>query len=78
METIIKEKIMTHLQQEKLIKPSQHGFWPGWSCATNLLLFQDALTKAVDNGTPSDIFYLDFAKAFDKVPRERLIIKLEA
>jgi hypothetical protein len=78
METIIKVKIMTHLQQENLIKPSQHGFWPGRSCATNLLLFQDALTKAVDNGTPADIFYLDFEKAFDKVPRERLIIKLEA
>jgi hypothetical protein len=42
------------------------------------LLFKDALTKAVDNGTPADIFYLDFAKAFNKVPRERLISKLEA
>jgi hypothetical protein len=78
METVIKEKIMAHLQEEKLIKPSQHGFWPGRSCATNLLIFQDALTKAVDNGIPADIFYLDFAKAFDKVSRERLIIKLEA
>jgi hypothetical protein len=78
METVIKEKIMAHLQEEKLIKPSQHGFWPGRSCATNLLIFQEALTKAVDNGILADIFYLDFAKPFDKVPRERLIIKLEA
>jgi hypothetical protein len=36
------------------------------------------LTQAIDNGIPADIFYLDFAKAFDKVPRERLLIKLEA
>jgi hypothetical protein len=78
METIIKEKIMAHLLGENLIKPSQHGFMPGRSCATNLIIFMDAITKAVDNGTPADIFYLDFAKAFDKVPRERLLIKLEA
>jgi hypothetical protein len=78
METIIKEKIMDHLQKESLIKPSQHGFWPGRSCATNLIIFMDTVTKAFDNGIPADIFYLDFAKAFDKVPRERLLIKLEA
>jgi hypothetical protein len=78
METIVKEKIKMHLEQNNLIKPSQHGFMPGRSCAMNLIIFQDALTQALDNGIPADIFYLDFAKAFDKVPRERLLIKLEA
>jgi hypothetical protein len=78
METVIKNKLMTHLLDQDLIKPSQHGFMPGRSCVTNLILFLDELTKAVDNGIPADVFYLDFSKAFDKVPRERLIIKLEA
>ncbi len=32
----------------------------------------------VDEGTAVDIFYLDFAKAFDKVPRRRLSSKLKA
>jgi hypothetical protein len=41
-------------------------------------MFLDELTKAIDKGIPADVFYLDFAKAFDKVPKERLIIKLEA
>jgi hypothetical protein len=67
METIIKEKIMSHLAEHDLIKPSQHGFMPGRLCATNLILFQEVLTQAIDNGIPADIFYLDFAKAFDKV-----------
>jgi hypothetical protein len=35
-------------------------------------------TKAVDNGKSVDIFYLDFAKAFDKVPRKRLVKKMRA
>jgi hypothetical protein len=38
----------------------------------------DTVTKLIDEGSSADIFYLDFAKAFDKVPHERLLIKLEA
>jgi ribonuclease P/MRP protein subunit RPP40 len=51
---------------------------PSKSCASNLTLFLDKVTKAVDDGKSVDIFYLDFAKAFDKVPRRRLITKLRA
>ncbi len=32
----------------------------------------------MDEGKSVDIFYLDFAKAFDKVPRQRLMKKLRA
>jgi hypothetical protein len=35
----------------------------------------DVVTKAADEGEAVDIFYLDFAKAFDKVPRQRLRAK---
>ena len=75
-ESILKDSIMDHLQDQKLIKDSQHGFMPGRSCATNLVLFQDKLTKIMDQGKSADIFYLDFAKAFDKVPHKRLVQKL--
>jgi hypothetical protein len=78
LESIIKDGIMSHLLNNSLIKPSQHGFMPGKSCASNLVEFMDKVTKSVDEGTAVDIFYLDFAKAFDKVPRRRLIEKLRA
>jgi hypothetical protein len=77
MESLIKDSIMKHLQENNLISHSQHGFVPGRSCATNLLTLQEELTKCIDEVTPVDI-YLDFAKAFDKVPHGRLIVKLEA
>ena len=33
--------------------------------------------KAIDNGEEVDVKYLDFAKAFDKVPHKRLLRKLK-
>ena len=59
-----------------LINESQHRFMPGKSCSTNLVIFLDKLTEIVDRGKQADIFYLDFAKAFDKVPKARLLQKL--
>jgi hypothetical protein len=32
----------------------------------------------LDDGKAADVFYLDFAKAFDKVAHKRLMIKVEA
>ena len=78
LKSILKDDIMDHLSRNKLIKSSQHGFMKGKSCATNLLEFLDKLTEATDKMTPTDVVYLDFAKAFDKVPTERLLRKVEA
>ena len=78
LESILKDDIMEHLSRNKLIKSSQHGFVKGKSCTTNLLEFLDKITEAADRGIATDVVYLDFAKAFDKVPTERLLKKLEA
>jgi hypothetical protein len=78
MEGVIKEELMKHLTTNRLISDSQHGFIAGRSCTTNLLTFQEEITKFTDEGVPVDIFYLDFAKAFDQVPHGRLLIKLES
>ena len=38
----------------------------------------EEITKWIDEGSPVDIIYLDFQKAFDKVPHQRLLLKLKA
>ena len=43
-----------------------------------MLCFLEEITKWVDEGSPIDIIYLDFQKAFDKVPHQRLLLKLKA
>ena len=42
-----------------------------------MLEFLEEITANIDEGNPCDIIYMDFQKAFDKVPHARLIKKLE-
>ena len=78
LESIIKDEIVKHLHSNNLISSSQHGFMKNRSCATNLIEFFDEVTASVDQKDPIDVIYLDFSKAFDKVPKNRLIKKISA
>ena len=81
LETIIRDHMMDFLVKHKLINPSQHRLLEARSCLTNLLCFLKEITKWVDDGSPVDVIYsvyLDFQKAFDKIPHQRLILKLKS
>jgi len=67
----VKAKIMNFLETNHLICNSQHGFWSKRSCLTNLLEFMVIVLRHVDEGRPVDVIFLDFQKAFDKVPHMR-------
>jgi len=43
-----------------------------------ILAFLESVTKSVDDGHNVDVMFLDFAKAFDKVPHHRLLMKLKS
>ena len=76
-ESIVRDQLVTHLESNKLITDSQHGFRRGRSCLTNILAYLDQATRWADEGVALDTVYLDFAKAFDKVPHQRLLNKIE-
>ena len=63
MESLIKDKIVSHLETHSLVKNSQHGFLKGRSCLTNLLEFLEEVTYLIDQGKPADIIFLDFTEA---------------
>ena len=76
-ETLLKKRIMTFLETRNLLSDNQYGFRKGKSCTTNLIKFYDGVTKEIDKGNMVDIIYIDFQKAFDKVPHEALLLKME-
>jgi hypothetical protein len=78
LESIIKDNLLNHLEKYKLLRDSQHGFRKGRSCLTNLLEFMEDVTRYLDAGDSVDLVYLDFAKAFDKVPFIRLLRKIKS
>ena len=59
------------------ITDSQHGFINKKSTTTQLLSFYDYINKQLDKNIQTDVVYLDFSKAFDKVPHNLLIQKLQ-
>ena len=78
MESILRDKIVEFLEKNNVIKDSQHGFRNKRSCLTNLLDFLHDIHEMYEEGRAVDIIYLDFQKAFDKVPHKKLIKKLES
>lgn len=59
------------------ISLSQHGFIKGRSTVSNLILLGDYITDAMDDGCQVDVVYTDYSKAFDRIPHDVLLNKLE-
>ena len=78
LQRIIRDKIVEHMETHSLFNIHQHGFRSKHSCVTQLLEVIEDLMEKIDQGHEIDIAYLDFSKAFDKVPHKRLLHKLKA
>lgn len=76
LEHVIRHEISEHLDRREIISDAQHGFRKRRSCVTQLITTVDDLSKELEAKGQMDTILLDFAKAFDKVPHERLLLKL--
>ena len=61
---------------DELFHPTHHEFIAGKSCTTQLFEVMKGITsnESMNNGDEIGITYLDFMKAFDKVPNRRLSV----
>ena len=72
LESMTKDKIMSYFNINGLFCDEQHGFRGKRSCEMQLLTVMEHWTRCIDDGSSIDVVYLDFLKAFNKVPHRRL------
>ena len=77
MEHIIHSHIMQHSDQHSILTSKQYGFRAQHSTESQLILTIHDITSALEEGKIVQLAILDFAKAFDKVPHERLLNKMQ-
>ena len=75
-EHIVCSNIMSHLEEHNVITDKQHAFRKYHSCETQLCSVIHDWARNIDNNKQTDIFIIDFEKAFDTVPHEQLKAKL--
>lgn len=76
MESLLREEIIIYMKNNNLFSNKQFGFVSGRSTVLQLIKVLDAWTEALDEGLAVDVVYLDFMKAFDRVPHKRLLEKV--
>ena len=72
------EDIINHIKANQLNCKEQHGFTAHKSTTTNLLEALNVITEAQMHGIPVDVLFLDYQKAFDTVPHQRLLRQVES
>ncbi len=78
MESVLRDEIITHMNVNNFFTKHQHGFLGGRSTVTQLLETLEEWTNLLEKHDSIDVLYCDFQKAFDSVPHQRLISKVQS
>ena len=68
-------KMSAFLETSGKLNPNQHGFRQNHSCQTQLLEAVYQWANTLNAGQSTHVIFIDFSKAFDTVPHERLLLK---
>ena len=77
LERIVKMKLGQHLEKFHLQSIWQHGHKNKRSAITNIMETVHCWMDYLSHDIPVDVLYMDFQKAFDSVPHQRLFNKLQ-
>ena len=66
------------MNDHNLFNENQHGFRTGRSCLSQLLEHFDTILNIIEDNNNTDVIYLDFAKAFDKVHHTIVLNKIKS
>ncbi|CAR99189.1 Protein CBG27393 [Caenorhabditis briggsae] len=77
MEKLIRKHLVQYLSENNLLSEKQFGFLNQRSTISQLIAYQNKLVFNSLNGLDTHSVYIDFQRAFDTVPLNKLIHKLE-
>ena len=78
LDQLIASQFARFLQNNGIIASQQYGFVPNKSTVDQLIDLTTRIAANLDGNTPYDVAFLDFAKAFDKVPHPVLLTQLSS
>ena len=77
-EKIVRQHLVDFWRTKDIFIPDQFGFVKGRSCLSQQLTVFHDWSSNRNSGLSTDVVFLDFSKAFDSVPHERLLLKLHS
>jgi hypothetical protein len=77
LEHVVHSTVMDHFDRHHILCDEQHDLRARRSCETQLITTIDQIAKNMDQGHQTDIILLDFSRAFDKVPQQHFLLKLD-
>ena len=77
-EKIVRQHLVDFWITKDIFIPDQFGFMKGRSCLSQLLTVFHDWSSNRNSALSTDVVFLDFSKAFDSVPHERLLLKLHS
>jgi len=78
IESLLRDHLMNQFLKNNYFSNKQYGFIKGISTVTQLLNIMDKWTEYLEIRGQVDVIYTDLEKAFDKVPHQRLLLKLKS
>jgi hypothetical protein len=78
MEHVIAGYLRQVWDKNDTLYDGKHGFRPGYSCESQVITACQDIADSLDEEISTDAIIIDFSKAFDLVPHDRLLMKLAA
>jgi exonuclease III len=75
--SVVAMRISKGLETTNRLSPLQAGFRSREECVAQVAVLREIVHRRLDNGEPTYVAYLDFAKAFDTVEHAALLYKVE-
>ena len=76
LEHVVVSQLRDHFDANSILADYQHGFRAQRSCVTQLISLTQELHQHLEDKKQVDMIVLNFSKAFDKVPHQRLMTKM--